>query len=248
MSSQETPIRGRQSGQASVEAALTLPLVIFLILGTLQLFLLLQARIMTEYAVFRATRAGSVSHGECKRMMDAAIGALLPTFARTDSPERLAEAYERFKDNRYDGQLSGGSKSMPFSGEVVWLLRESPTNVTASEEDTFDQGGEPRRLEVRMVFWYPLRIPFADWVLTRMFRAHFAIAELHSANPLILADKDANWENGPGKMESLIRNAYSSRTAPGKGSYVFPITASYTMRMMTPAKPENFSQQNCAPN
>lgn len=239
-------MRGRQSGQASVEAALTLPLVIFLILGTLQLFLLLQARIMTQYAVFRATRAGSVSHGECKRMMDAAIAALLPTFARTDSPERLAQAYERFKENQYDGQLSGGSKSTSFSGQVVWLMRESPTNVTGSEEDTFDQGGDPMRLEVRMVFWYPLRIPFADWVLTKMFRAHFALEEFHNANPLLLADKDANWENGPGKMETSIRNAYSSRTGSGQGGYVFPITASYSMRMMTPAKSEHFSQQHCA--
>jgi hypothetical protein len=36
MSSEESQIHGRQAGQAAVESALTLPLVIFLILGTLQ--------------------------------------------------------------------------------------------------------------------------------------------------------------------------------------------------------------------
>ncbi len=50
----------RESGQALVEAALTLPLTVFLILGTLQLFLLLQARTLTEYAAFLAVRKGSV--------------------------------------------------------------------------------------------------------------------------------------------------------------------------------------------
>ena len=44
-----------------MEAALTLPLVVFLILGTLQLFMMLQGRIMAEYAVFKAVRAGSVT-------------------------------------------------------------------------------------------------------------------------------------------------------------------------------------------
>ena len=33
-----------ESGQAAVESALTLPLAVFLILGSLQLFLMLQAR------------------------------------------------------------------------------------------------------------------------------------------------------------------------------------------------------------
>ena len=42
-----------------METALTLPLTLFLMLGTLQLFLMLQARVLTEYAVFRAVRVGT---------------------------------------------------------------------------------------------------------------------------------------------------------------------------------------------
>ena len=38
----------RERGQAAVEAALTLPLTVFLILGALQLFMLIQARIMAS--------------------------------------------------------------------------------------------------------------------------------------------------------------------------------------------------------
>ncbi|HEX8538142.1 MAG TPA: TadE family protein, partial [Cystobacter sp.] len=82
-----------ESGQAAVEAALTLPLSIFLILATIQFFLLLQARTMTEYAAFRAVRTGSVKHANCEAMTHAAIAALLPTFARTDSPAALGKAF-----------------------------------------------------------------------------------------------------------------------------------------------------------
>ncbi|HLM44600.1 MAG TPA: TadE family protein, partial [Myxococcaceae bacterium] len=65
--------RRAERGQAAVESALTLPLTVFLMLGTLQLFLMLQGRIMAEYAAFRAVRAGSVRHGDCQAMTHAAI-------------------------------------------------------------------------------------------------------------------------------------------------------------------------------
>jgi hypothetical protein len=68
-----------ERGQAAVEAALTLPLTIFLILGSLQLFMMLQGRIMSEYAAFEAVRAGSRYHGDCKPMTHAVLAALLPS-------------------------------------------------------------------------------------------------------------------------------------------------------------------------
>lgn len=219
-----------------MESALTLPLVVFLVLGSLQLFLMLNARIMTQYAVFRATRAGSVSQGDCKRMTHAALAALLPTFTQTDDPDKLGDAFKDFRNNKYAGKLK------PFKGDVLWLIREAPVSVTTEDAD-FDQGGGPMRLEMRLVFWYPMRIPFADWVMTKMFRARFAIEDYTAANPLLLAEKNANWTKGPEDMEALIRDEYATRT--GDGEYVFPIVSNYSMRMMTPAKPENFTSQRC---
>ena len=70
----------RSRGQAAVETALVMPLLVFLLLGTLQLFLVLQARVLAEYAVFRATRSGSVGYGSCTRMRQAALLALLPSY------------------------------------------------------------------------------------------------------------------------------------------------------------------------
>ncbi len=221
-----------------MEAAITLPLVIFLVLGTLQLFLMLNARIMTQYAVFRATRAGSVSQGNCTRMMHAAIAALLPTLARTDGPGSLASAFSRFQGNSYAGQLTG------FNGTMIWLIREQPTGIGAEDAD-FDQGNGPMRLETRIVYWYPMRIPFANWVMTKMFRARFAIQDYTATNPLMPTQKRSEWTAGPERFSGSLSGEYASRTAAGE--FVFPIVASYSMRMMTPAKPENFASQNCAP-
>lgn len=69
----------RESGQAAVEAALIVPMMVFLMLGIIQLGMMQQARIMTEYAAYRAVRSGIVNHGSCKLMRQAAIVAVLPT-------------------------------------------------------------------------------------------------------------------------------------------------------------------------
>ncbi|MHB8873155.1 MAG: TadE family protein, partial [Myxococcaceae bacterium] len=162
-----------QSGQAGVEAALTLPMVVFLILGTLQLFTMLQARVLAEYAAFWAVRTGSVNHGRCDRMLDSAVLALMPTITRTDSPVRLAEAFGRRRNHRFDPSLDDGR-----DGSIVWIQRERPlASALPLEEIDFDAPGALTRLEVRLVFWYPMRIPFANWVMSRMFLAHYGLRD-----------------------------------------------------------------------
>ena len=70
-----------------------MPLMIFFLLGLLQLTMMQQARIMTEYAAYQAARAGSVWSGNNERMQDAALMALLPTMGRTDSLVELGKTW-----------------------------------------------------------------------------------------------------------------------------------------------------------
>jgi len=238
-----------QSGQAAVEAALTLPLTVFLILGTLQLFLLLQARVLTEYAAFRAVRTGSVKYGDCEAMTHAAIAALLPSFSRTDSPSALGASFRAHREDRYKPQLDMG-----FNGTIVWVTRESPrlSTLSATEEEDFDDPAryqsveDVTRLEARIVFWYPLRIPFADWVLTRMFLAHMGLRDYSAADPLQPVHTAA-WTQGVNafSLETAIRQELLERIE--RKEYVFPLQATHVMRMMTPPRPQYFATQNCPP-
>src|SRR5216683_2714897 len=54
---------GGEGGQAVVEAAFVLPLTVVLILCTIQIAQLQQARVLVEYAAFNAARAGIVQNG-----------------------------------------------------------------------------------------------------------------------------------------------------------------------------------------
>ncbi len=87
------PQSSRESGQAAVEAALVMPMMVFTVLGIIQLTMIQHARIMTEYAAFNAARAGIVWNGNNERMHDAAIMSLLPTMGRTDSLTEVGKTW-----------------------------------------------------------------------------------------------------------------------------------------------------------
>jgi hypothetical protein len=252
------PKRG-ESGQAAVEAALTLPLTVFLALGTLQLFLMLQGRIMAEYAAFEAVRAGSRHHGDCKPMVHAALTGLLPnvvsylgTGTRGTTPaEKFAQAWRlRIGDPSKPEPRYLPSMDGRHDGPIFWMVREQPlgSSVPSPEDALFDApstDGGGMRLEVRLIYWFPLKIPFADWVMSRMFLAYFGLRNFDGANPLMLAERRAGWAAGrtPPSMDRKVREEFVSRVESRQ--YVFPIQATYGMRMMTPARSQHFQQQNC---
>lgn len=250
-----------QLGQAAVEAALTMPLMLFMVLGTMQLFMMLQGRLMAEHAAYKAVRVGVVNHGDCQRMTHAAVAALLPSFFTYLGPntpggspaEKYARAWRARTvgkpfDNAFDGPPDAN-----HTRAIVWLIRERPTigEVTPQAEDQFDDPG-PRnngeigyRLELRLIYWYPLRIPFANWVMSAMYRAYFGLENYTYVNPL-MTPQTANWRReSSNTLSAAVRAELDLRHSLEQ--YSFPITATYTMRMMTPPRPRYFTRQNCQP-
>ncbi|MFT3839445.1 MAG: pilus assembly protein [Myxococcaceae bacterium] len=230
------PPTTRESGQAAVEAALTLPMVLFVILGTLQLFMLLHGRLLAEYAVYRAVRAGSLNHGDCAKMTDAAVLSVLPAIEKTDGPDQLATAFRRHRNNRYDND--------GHTGQIIEIWREAPldSDVPDPEDKLFDQPNRLMRLEARMVFWYRLKIPFADWVMERMFLAQWNLRPYGAQNPLMETQK-AKWPDAPTTNLNQAHDPWPGGPLDqsllgweDQGHHLFPIEVNYSMRMMTPAK------------
>jgi hypothetical protein len=243
-----------ESGQAAVETAITMPLTIFMVLGTLQLFMLLQGRLFAEHAAYAAARVGSVRHGDCKAMTHAAILAVLPSFVSFlgeatpgGSPEaKLANAFAlRTVGKPNDNQYSFGDDGR-HNRAVVWIFRPSPRigSVRPQSEDDFDDPDEPGyRLEVKVVYWYPMRIPFANWVMAHMYRAWFGFSDYTHQNPL-LPTQQANWTQKSAALDAF-RNEFMTRF--NDEQWVFPVSGTAAMRMMTPPRRALFRRQNCAP-
>jgi hypothetical protein len=229
-----------------------MPLLIFMVLGTMQLFLLLQGRILAQYAAGRATRMGSMNFGKCEPMVRSAIAILLPAidagFAKggINGATYAVEVKKRSTNNRYSAADDDGR-----NGPVVWIDRVRPLvgSITADEEDVWNlapPAGPDRTLEVRMTFWFPLKIPFANWVFARLALAHWGVEEYHAVNPYLMATRDANWVKDPGVVAPLVAISaeLQARYHASPPQYVFPIQATSATRMMSPAR---FAAQGCPP-
>ncbi len=147
-----------------------MPLMVFLILGVVQLTMIQHARIMTEYAAYNAARAGIVWHGDPWVMENAAIISLLPTYEGLSAemgltdPERMMSAIvERALLYQVNRRLTGWAREMlsaplsdairrAFSGDGPSVVEVEVLNPTRdafgdNEELDFDDIGTDERAE-----------------------------------------------------------------------------------------------------
>ena len=169
-------------GQAAVESAIVLPLMTFLVLGTIQLTMIQQARIMNEYAAFQACRAGIVWNADRDKMRKAATVALLPTLANTSNAVNLAKTWAMLEAAGTLGDML--SKLLGFiPGGISDALKMVDVDVMHPTQQEFDNAGplpggkeldfdrvddkarDANRLQVRVTYLYWMKIPFANWII-----------------------------------------------------------------------------------
>jgi hypothetical protein len=214
-----------EQGQAVVEAAILLPGMVFLILMTMQLTMLQQARLMADYAAFAAARTGIVQNGNNGTnnggtdgpMHDAAAFAVLPTFGRTDSFAALAATAARFKAEDAALKAAGLSQIRVFIlNPVAGDFSQRGAHLNGQELDFDDLrpgAAEATLLSLQVRYLYELRVPFANQAIQSLWLAAAGQA---------LAD---------GTPEGV--RASSLRAAGAAGRFYLPVEAYYTMRMQS---------------
>jgi len=230
-------LRG-QSGQAAVEAAIVLPLFVFLILGILQLGLMHQARLLTKYAAYKAVRAGSLNSAKVEEMEKAALAVLLPLLSvPTDGVENRAyippvgsaaefqNKWREMSGNRVPGTslkhaevtICGPTRS-DVGGSGPELDFDDPRNTAP----TGWRDSHRTKLRVQVTFNYRMIIPFADWVIYQSARSR----EL----PMVMRMRG---KEPPPEDPHLDRNESHYERAAAQRIYIAPIRATYTMRMQS---------------
>lgn len=286
-------LRHGSAGQAAVETAVVLPLMLFLVLGAIQLTMVQHARLMTEYAAFNAARTGIVWNGNQCMMRRAAVVSLLPTLAATDtlsgtseplgSPRPgLLQTWAKYHVLAEGGQAIRGALAdlgitgVPLVPIDVELL--APTEATASD---FMQGGkeidfdavagvpdgddfeerdtmrDATLLTVRVTLLYPMRIPFANWMVFYSWLASHAnlvlTGSITSATVATHQSKSIVADGMGGQVEGAKALARTEAEQDAEGreifspwligalwelgltqdAWFFPLEASHTMRMQS---------------
>jgi len=240
-----------ERGQVIVEQAIILPMMVFLILGIVQLTMIQQARIATEYAAYNAARAGVVYNGDKDMMTRAAFISLIPTMGRSDTwttwsktalKAALKQAVSSFINKLGIPGLSGVQM---IDVEIlepsdVSIFDSGGTHLNKKQLDFDDYRtsvAEANLLSVQVRYYYELRIPFANWMIQTMWLAQRAdllktFDGLDFANQRIGSKSSSLLSRGAalGDADQMVANVAKL----GKlGYYYFPIKTSQTMRMQS---------------
>ncbi|MCY1081013.1 TadE/TadG family type IV pilus assembly protein [Archangium lansingense] len=225
---------GRESGQVAVESAIVLPLFVFLILGTLQLGLMHQARLITKYAAYKAVRAGSLNNAQTSVMERAAISVLLPIISKDSGGGEFIKTINNATDFQSKWNWPGvKANAMPDTGipyVEVTTCGPSTKEVGGNELDFDDprfaasmswQASHRTKLRIQVTFNYRMPIPFANWVI------HAAAFNREIPWLMRMGEKSSKAAGNFGPQNSKYISAASN------GKYVLPIRAAYTMRMQS---------------
>jgi hypothetical protein len=245
--------RPQDSGQAFVETAITMPLFVFVILGTLQLGLMHQAHALTKYAAYKAVRAGSLRNAKKDVMERAAVAVLLPMISfQRDGIEKVmpvkdAWSYaEKVELVRFNHMIEG---ELPYAEVKICGPTKTNAKLTtgidsvaqkAGSEVQFDapmnvsemdwKSSERTKLRVEVTFNYRLPIPFANMLIYWIVRGQ--------------EDADLLWTIKLGEEQTKLKNdllterAQYDLMAHAHLGYVLPIRATYSMRMMSDLYPD----------
>jgi hypothetical protein len=152
---------------------------------------------MTEYAAYRAARAGIVNHGDCDIMKKAAFIAVLPTLGpppsggpgRVDTLNRAMDLYWTYTiDPRNQVYTPTALPRVrleivnPRKSQLASLFNNYGSHLNRQEIDYDDIRDatviEGNLLSVRITYFYNMRIPFANWLMHSFFMGREYLGDL----------------------------------------------------------------------
>ena len=235
----------RRSGQAAVETALVMPLFVFLVLGTLQLALLHQARLLTKYAAYKAARAGVVGNAGWNEMDNAALAVVMPMASsgeggaervfRAETPAQWGKSWKKIKDNRQHLPIPYvvSRTCNPTLAQVIAAGIDPNNGVDFDDPRTLGGGSwsefNVTRLQVQVTFFYRMPIPFANAILWQMARGaeHDESVRMLRMTP----GKVRDGVNPNGGQRTIEKQPIQERADAHE--YIIPIRASWGMRMQS---------------
>ncbi len=170
----------KQHGQAMVEFLIVIPLLLLILLGTLQIALIYQAKITLNYAAFEAARAGSLNNAREFAMYNALSRVMGSVYTHEDSLDSYKQGRDRVRNAiendfvRIDminpaagsfsdfGHTAGGKRYIPNDNLIY-----RGAGVGSDSGQTIQ---DANLLKIQVYYCYELVVPFVNRIIWSMMR------------------------------------------------------------------------------
>lgn len=191
-----------QSGQSLPEFLIVVPVFLFLLLLIFQMILIYRAKTTLDYAVLEAARRGATHGASIGEMRKGLVQGLTPLYATSTGVSGVAEAYAKARvDLQFNSQIEiisptramwdayaerqyDGGRALPNDGLAFRGREISAGNVTVQDANL---------LKIRVVYYYPLVVPFVD----RVLRGRSDYVHSDGIFDPINVDLRSPWASGP---------------------------------------------------
>lgn len=228
------PSPGRRlAGQATVEFLYVIPILLILMLGSLQFIFIYEAKQTLNYATFVATRSGALNQGDMGAIQDGLTSGLAPLFVHAETQQALKDARKLAKTELGDNKLALITIVNPSASVASGFGGIIPNdNLMYRPQDEYVGGvnvQDANLLKVRVTYCVRLVVPLVN----RMIYA-FTVAP-----PSVPEEIDSSYAGGKIAAPSMLK----VKSGSGNGlcyvpdntyPYRIPVTAEAVVRMQTP--------------
>jgi Flp pilus assembly protein TadG len=229
----------RQAGQATIEYLYVVPILLLLLLASLQFVFIYEAKHTLNYATFAATRAGALNNGSLEAIQDGLAAGLTPLFAHDTTQQALKDARATAKSETGDSKLALIEILNPTAAALAGFqnsLGEIPNDnlMYRKHKDSENlKGGmnvqDANLLKVRVTYCVRLVVPLVNRMISSFTVAPpLQGAKIDSYAGGSIAAPELLKVEAPGASSGLCSdptNAYP---------YRIPVTSEAVVRMQSP--------------
>jgi hypothetical protein len=236
-----------QGGQATIEYLYVIPILLILLLGSLQFIFIYEAKQTLNYAAFNGTRNGALNGGQMTAIQDGVVSGLAPLFVHAETQQALKDArrvaYNELSNvslarieilNPTSTILAGFGGTIPNDN-----LMYRSTDVVAGNVNVQDAN----LLKVRVTYCVRLIVP----IVNRMIYA-FTVAPPATPDKIdtLSGTSSGSGVNKTYTLDTKITAADMLKVSPPSGAtglcylptdpypYRIPVTSESLVRMQTP--------------
>jgi len=229
----------RQCGQAMPEFVIIFPVLLFIVLGTLQFAFIYHAKITLNYATFESARAGSLNNARLYAMNNSMARSLASLYTHADNVAAYKTARERIRQEIVDGYLRIDIIN-PSADSYSDYGRNVRGKVMIANDNLIYRGATPGRdssqtiqdsnlLKIQAYYCYELIVPFVNRLIWSMMR--FAPGDAMGNNLPLLKAKHRFGKPASGTFneECVVDKNVND------GYFGIPIRSQAIIRMQSPA-------------